>query len=305
MESEFIAWLRQNLPPHPQLRLGIGDDAALLALSRSKDCLVTTDLLTDGVHFKLADTDPQAVGRKALAVNLSDIAAMAGRPLAAFVALALPRRGGKELAISLYGGMLPLAQQFGVAIAGGDTNSWDGPLVISVTVVGEPGAQCVWTRSGARPGDRIVVTGELGGSILGRHLQFQPRITEALHLAERYEVHAAVDISDGLSLDLSHVADESGCGALVNLQRVPIADAAHELVSMHKDDRSALERALGDGEDFELLMAVPPAEAERMLAEQPLAVTLTEIGEFVGEPGLWHLDPDGSRHRLEAQGFEH
>ena len=134
MESELIAHLRRRLPSHPLLRLGIGDDAAVLRMAEVDDCVLTVDLLTDHVDFELARVDPRRVGRKALAVNLSHLAAMAAEPLSGVVALVLPREGGMKLAVALYEGLLPLAEQYGVAIAGGDTNSWDGPLAVSVTL---------------------------------------------------------------------------------------------------------------------------------------------------------------------------
>ena len=139
MEREFIHWLRRRLPPHPLLRLGPGDDAAVLNLAASKECVITVDMLTDGVDFKLDEIDPRRAGRKALAANLSDLAAMAARPLAGVVALCLPRKNGRQLAEELYEGMLPLAERYDLAIAGGDTNSWDGPLVISITLLGAVG----------------------------------------------------------------------------------------------------------------------------------------------------------------------
>jgi thiamine-monophosphate kinase len=252
MESEFIAWLRKRLPPHPQLFLGPGDDAAILQLGRNARCVVTVDMLNDGVDFRLSDIDARRAGRKALAVNLSDLAAMAARPVAAVVALALPRIGGAELAVALYEGMIPLAEQYGIAIAGGDTNSWDGPLAISITAIGEPTPRGLWLRSGAKPGDKILVTGSFGGSIFGKHLDFEPRLNEALLLNDRYEIHAAIDCSDGLSLDLSRLAAESNLGAVVDLSAIPISSAAKD--GSHAPD--ALNHALSDGEDFELILAI-------------------------------------------------
>src|SRR5690242_20693562 len=159
MEADFVRWLRDALPPSPLLKLGIGDDAAILATAGRENVVVTTDLIADGVDFDLRTDDPRRVGHKALAINLSDLAAMAAQPLAAVVALNLPRSGGEQLAKDLYAGMLPLAEKFRVAIAGGDTNSWDGPLVISVTAIGEVTAAGPLCRRGALPGDRILVTG--------------------------------------------------------------------------------------------------------------------------------------------------
>lgn len=306
MEAELIQWLQQHVPAHRLVERGIGDDAAiLLAAGSDPRRVVSVDLLTAGVDFDLASVDPRRVGRKALAVNLSDLAAMAARPLAAVIALALPRDGALELAKRLYEGLLPLAEAFDIAIAGGDTNTWDGPLVISATVIGElaPGGPLL--RSGARPGDQILVTGRFGGSRLGHQFDFEPRVREALWLAEHVEVHAAIDCSDGLSLDLHRLATVSGCGAVVELDRVPVAPAA-ELWARHvSDGRGKLQHALGDGEDFELILAVPPAVSDELLTSQPLACGLTRIGQFVAEPGLWQQAADGQRQPLAARGFVH
>lgn len=305
MESQLIAYLRKRIPPHPLVRLGLGDDAAILKMAGGPDCTFTVDLLTDHVDFELAQADPRRVGRKALAVNLSDLAAMASRPLAGVVALALPRRGSMDLAVQLYEGMLPLAEQFNLAIAGGDTNSWDGPLVLSVTLLGQVTSRGPLRRDGARPGDWIVTTGSFGGSILGRHFDFPPRVTEALQLNERYELHAGIDVSDGLSLDLARLAEESRCGAMLRPEAVPVSDDASRLAAQRADGSTALEHALSDGEDFELILAVAPDEASRMLAEQPLDVPLTTIGQFVAEPGLWQIDREDRRTPLLPRGYLH
>jgi thiamine-monophosphate kinase len=305
MESDFIAHLRRRIPPHPLVCLGPGDDAAVLRLPPGGQCVVTTDLLMDHVDFELAQIDPRRAGRKALAANLSDLAAMASRPLAGVVSLALPRAGGMDLAVALYEGLLPLAERYRVAIAGGDTNSWDGPLVISVTLLGETTPRGPLCRSGARPGDWIVVTGAFGGSILGRHLDFEPRVDEALLLAERYRLHAGIDASDGLSLDLSRVAKESGCGALLQLASVPVTEDARRLAAKLADGSTPLDHALADGEDFELVLAVPPDDAARMLAEQPLGVPLARVGQFIAEPGLWQDDGRGDRTTMIPRGYEH
>lgn len=303
MELALIDWLRKNLPPHPLLKLGIGDDAAVLSLGRDRDALVTVDVITDQVDFKLDECDPRQIGRKALAVNLSDIAAMGGEPVAAVVGLVLPRDGGLDLAKEIYNGILPLAGKFQTAIAGGDTNSWDGPLVISVTMIGRTTARGPLRRDGARPGDKILVTGAFGGSILGRHFTFMPRVREGLKLHEQFDIHAAIDCSDGLSLDLKRLADASQCGALLEVDKVPIADDAVKLAE--QDGLSPLEHALGDGEDFELILAVPPREAERLLTLQPLNVPLTCIGSFFSRPGLWQRSAQGLEQPLEAKGYVH
>ena len=305
MELEFIAYLRRCLPPHPLLRLGPGDDAAILRWADRGDCVVTVDMLMDHVDFELSSIDPRQAGYKSLAVNLSDLAAMASRPLAAVIAVALPRQDAANLAVQLYEGLLPLALRHNLAIAGGDTNTWDGPLVVSITALGTVTPRGPLRRQGAWPGDRIVVTGALGGSILGHHLDFSPRVEEALLLNDRYELHAGMDVSDGLSLDLFRLTAESGCGAVLETENIPIAGDAQRLAEKLADGSTALDHALGDGEDFELILAVPPEEAHRLVAEQLLAVPLTDVGYFVAEPGLWQADARGQRRPLRPRGYEH
>ncbi|MBW8883543.1 MAG: thiamine-monophosphate kinase [Planctomycetia bacterium] len=285
--------------------VGPGDDAAILRMLDGANLVATTDMLMDGVDFELHRHESERIGRKALAVNLSDLAAMAASPVAALVSVALPRQGGEALAKRLYEGMLPLAAEFDCPIAGGDTNSWDGPLVISVTALGEVKPQRRWLRSGARPGDSILVTGEFGGSIRGRQFDFIPRVKEALWLAEHAPIHAAIDVSDGLSLDLSRICEASHCGAVLDLASVPIAPAAHELVTKRNDSQTAIDNALGDGEDFELILAAPPEVAADLVARQPLCVPLTRIGEFIEQPGLFCSGKAGKREPLVPRGYEH
>ena len=305
MEFEFIDWLRKRLPDHPRLVLGPGDDAAILNLGQDSDCVVTSDLLTDEVDFDLRETDASRIGRKALAVNLSDLAAMAAEPVAAIVSLALPRDGALALAKQLYKGLLPLAEEFQLSIAGGDTNCWNGPLALSITAIGRVTSQGPLQRSTARPGDELIVTGCLGGSILGKHLDFNPRVNEALLLNKQYDIHAAIDISDGLSLDIFRLVSESRCGAEIQLEQIPVSEPARQLAQMKNNGRTPLAHALSDGEDFELVLAVPQKEATRLLQEQPLEVPLTRIGRCTNDTGLWSINDDGVRAALPPKGFEH
>src|SRR5262249_28267856 len=212
------------------------------------------DMLLEGSCFLLDEAGPRGVGRKAMAVNLSDIAAMAGQPVAAVVSVGLPRKGGMKLAEELYLGLREVADAFDTAVAGGDTNSWDGPLVLSVTLLGETTERGPVTRAGARPGDWLLVTGPLGGSILGHHLDFTPRVREALALHAAAPLHALIDVSDGLAADVGHICAESRCGAVLRAESIPVSAAARSL----DDGRSPLEHALADGEDFELVCAVAP-----------------------------------------------
>jgi len=304
MEFEFVDWVRSRAPRSDKLLLGIGDDAAVLEVA-SQRCVVTSDMLMDGVDFVLDDTDPRRVGRKALAVNLSDLAAMAARPVAAIVSFAAPSDAPLDMLRNLYAGIFQLTEEYKISLAGGDTNTWQHPLAISVTAFGEPSQRGFVTRNGASPGDVILVTGSFGGSLLGRHLDFQPRVAEALALQERYRLNAMIDVSDGLSLDLFRVAEASGCGALVDLNMVPIADDARRLSKQRDDGQTPLDHALGDGEDFELIIAVSPEVACQLLVDQPLGIAIARIGEFIGERGLWQAMPDGTRQPLTVCGYEH
>src|SRR4051812_42746829 len=191
-EFAYIDWLRRRTPAVAGVLVGPGDDTAVLR-PPTRPLLVTTDMLLEGSCFLLAEAGPVRVGRKAIAVNLSDIAAMAGIPTAAVVSVGLPRAGGVELAEQLYAGMREMADRFSVPIVGGDTNSWDGPLAISITMLGEATGRGPVLRSGAKIGDSILGTGPLGGSILGHHLDFTPRVGEAVRLHHAVELHAMID----------------------------------------------------------------------------------------------------------------
>jgi len=296
MESELLKRIRSL--PGTEL---IGDDAAVIG-----DRIITVDMLTEGVDFILAETDPQWIGRKALAVNLSDIAAMGGIPRWIFMAVALPRTSALELAEQLLAGMQPLIDKHNLILAGGDTNTWDGGLVISITVVGCVPEWGVFRRSGGKAGDRIFVTGKLGGSILRHQFHFEPRIDEALHLNEHHKVHSAMDISDGLTLDLHRLATESRLGATLYEVKIPIAEDAVTL--SQQSGRLPLEHALSDGEDFELLFTVSPQEAEKLLSQQPFlssGATLYDIGELTADIGLRMTTAGGIIKPLLPKGFVH
>ena len=297
-EFELIRRLRQSYCGNRNVRLGPGDDCAIL-LPNPAPTLATTDMLMEGVDFLLAECGPRAAGRKAMAVNLSDIAAMAGIPTAALVSVALPRGDSSgALARELMLGLREVADEFRVPIIGGDTNSWTAGLVINVTVLGEanPHSGPV-LRSGAKIGDRIFVTGPCGGSILGRHLNPKPRIREAVELARRFRLHTMTDISDGLSADLCHILEESGVGAALNAEAIPIHPDALRLSD--RTGKLPLDHALEDGEDFELIFTVPTSEAEGV-AGSGLAF---DIGEVIAEG--FFLDRRGTREPLVPRGWSH
>jgi thiamine-monophosphate kinase len=299
-EFEYIDWIRRQSPHNPRVLIGPGDDMAAMDWSSGKPLLVTTDMLLDGCCFRLEEAGPRRVGRKAMAVNLSDIAAMAGRPVAAVVSVGLPRQGGLGIAKELYLGLREMADAFDTALVGGDTNSWEGPPVISVTLIGEATERGPVRRHGAKPGDWLMVTGPLGGSILGKHLDFTPRVREALALHAAVGLHAMIDISDGLAADVNHLCEESRCGAVLRAESIPITSEARAM----NDGHAPLEHALGDGEDFELAFAVAPEDGRRLEETQPVtSITLTHIGEFV-EAGLW-LEENGSQRALQPMGYVH
>jgi thiamine-monophosphate kinase len=263
--------------------------------------LVTVDMLMEGTDFLIPPATGEQIGRKSLAVNLSDIAAMAGKPVACVVSVALPKRGGRSLGRELYAGLRSLAEQFNVALAGGDTNTWDGPLVVSITVFGDPTGTGPVLRSGARPGDWIMATGSFGGSIAGKHFDFTPRVDEALALHRSASLHSMIDVSDGLAADLRHILEESKVGAVLDAKAIPISEAAIRM----NDGKTPLEHALGDGEDFELLFTVSPEDGQRLLAAPPFSTPLTHLGEIVSGSECLLRRPTGSLEPLPRVGWTH
>ncbi len=300
-EFELIEHFRTHAVQHADVLRGIGDDAAVVRWPASRQGLMTADMLLEGVHFTIPPATPREVGRKAMGVNLSDIAAMAGQPKFAIVSLGLSKRHDPQLAVELFAGMKEIAAEFGAMIIGGDTNSWDGPLVINVTLTGDPHPRGPVLRSGAQIGDWIMVTGELGGSILGRQFSFQPRVLEAQRLHELVDLHAMMDISDGLVGDLFHILEESRVGAILDAAAIPISPAVHRM----PDARSPLEHALSDGEDFELLFTVSPEDGQRLLAQSPLNVRLSRVGEIIAEQQCLLRTADSTLQPLPRMGWNH
>ncbi|MFW6108804.1 MAG: thiamine-phosphate kinase [bacterium] len=300
-EFDFIRWLRGRVPADPLVRVGVGDDAAAVA-NRSDATLVTTDMLVGGTHFDTAEATPRQVGWKALACSVSDIAAMGGEGTAAVVSAALPDGFGRAQARDLVEGMLACCEAFGLRLVGGDLTGTRGPLTLSVTVLGDTGDRPPILRGGARPGDAVMVTGALGGSLLGRHLRFRPRQAEGLILSRRYRPHAMIDVSDGLAIDLHHILEESGVGAALRAETIPIADDARRAAA--QSGRTPLDHALGDGEDYELLFTMDLATAERLVDAQPFDVPVRRIGTIVAS-GATLILGDGSERELRPSGWEH
>jgi len=300
-EFDLIHWIHKQCPASQAGLVGIGDDTAILQPPANQELLLATDMLMEGTHFTFPPATPELAGRKALAVNLSDVAAMAGVPHSCLVSLALPRSRGPEFARAVMQGIIDLAAEFQMQIIGGDTNSWDGPLVINVAIIGTAPQSRSVKRSGATPGDWIFVTGELGGSLAAHHLTFTPRVNEAATLTKTVTIKSMIDISDGLASDLLHILDESNVGALINATQIPIS----ERVPVSESAAARLQHALSDGEDFELLFTVSPEEGKRLLTDNPLDIRLTHLGEITTEQGALLRHADGSLTPVENTGWKH
>lgn len=292
-EFEFIDWLRAQHKSSAFVPVPQGDDLAVLKWRGEDLLLVGVDQVLDGVHFDSKIHPPRLIGRKVMNRNLSDCAAMACLPAAAVTTAALPRGVGLEYAKDLYRGLRDAADPFDCAIVGGDTASWDGNLVLTVTILGRSAGITPVTRSGAKVGDEIYVTGPLGGSVLGRHLTFEPRVALARQLAGAGKVTAMIDLSDGLSRDLPHVCQSSGVGAVVEASCIPIHEDAVTLSG--RDGRSPLDHALHDGEDHELLLT------GRL---EGLGMPLTRVGRVIAGAQVL-LEREGVTEPLEPQGWEH
>lgn len=288
---------------------GIGDDCAVLPVADGDALLFTADLLNEGVHFLRRATSARELGGKALAVNLSDIAAMGGRPVATLLSLALPPDAGETWAEEFMEGYSTLSERYGVALVGGDTTRSGQGITINVTAIGRAPLSCIKRRSAARPGDVLFTTGALGASgaglrdlLAGRldtpaaveHRNPRPQVEEGLWLGMRREVHAMMDLSDGLASDLRHILDRSGVGAEVLLERVPVAEG------------SDLQTAACGGEDYKLLLTAD-AEGAGQLADEFLkrfGSPLHPLGRITDTRELVWLQ-NGNPVPLDWHGFTH
>jgi thiamine-monophosphate kinase len=282
------------------VKVGIGHDVAVVALD-GKDVVLKTDTVIDGVDFRLESCGAPAAGRKAHAVTVSDLAAAAAIPRACVVSAVLPR--GTEFALfdGLARGLADAAKEFDCEVVGGDTSVADAPLVLTVAAVGEPGPGGALTRAGARPGHALSVTGPLGGSLLGRHLTFVPRLPEAQVLAARGIPRAMMDLSDGLSTDLPRLCAASGVGADLVAEWIPV----HPDAARAGGPRTPLEHALHDGEDFELLLAHEPLSPKALAALSRNGVHLMRVGTVTREPGIVRLIERGVPRLLPPGGYDH
>ncbi|MDR3211913.1 MAG: thiamine-phosphate kinase [Planctomycetota bacterium] len=315
-EEDFLVWLRERLAPDdPAVILGAGpDDCAYVSLAAG-DLAFTSDTYVEGSHFT-SETPPQMVAAKVVAATLSDLAASACRPRWVMLSLCFRRGIGEAWTRSFAEGVVESIRRFHITVIGGDTTSGENATTVSVFAVGQPLPGGPLTRAGAKAGDALVVTGSLGGSILGKHLNPEPRFAEMqalldykLSQAGRRTLGAAMDISDGLALDLHRLARESGTGAEVVAGQVPLSAAAQTLAG--KSGNSPLSHALSDGEDFELLFTLDAEAWEgfgKWLATYPGSASLapfTRIGTLTSAAGLYLLGPGEAREELTPSGYLH
>ena len=306
-EFELIARLTKHLPTNASVVTGAGDDCAVLDLGvPDKLILFKTDAVVEGIHFT-PETPPEKIGRKALARCLSDLAAMAGTPTAALVTLALPRDFDAGFVTKIYDGMNALAEPHGVAIVGGETTTNPERILISLAVLGTVPRGKPILRSGAQVGDAIFVTGELGGSIAGKHLDFTPRLVEARWLAEHFHLHALMDLSDGLGGDLRHILNASQVGAQILKSAVPVSRAAKLRAKENTAAKPPFLAALTDGEDFELLFTLASQDAVKLVdawKKKFPELKLSCVGKIVAGEGMVIRDKLGT-HTFNANGFVH
>jgi len=297
----------------PAVLKGIGDDCAVLRLPARHDSLVTTDFTLEGIHFRRNWHPPESVGHRCLTRGLSDIAAMGGEPVAAFLSLALPPRLPQSWVSRFSRGLVSLAEKYGVTLAGGDTAESPDGILADIIVLGTVPHGMALLRSGARPGDRIFVSGELGGSAAAvaqmkarqrklnprdfpRHFYPVPRLALARILREKKLASAMIDTSDGLSTDLSHICEESSVGAELDASLIPRARVGKPAREVD------LDLSLHGGEDYELLFTSPRG---KRLPPQIGGVALTEIGEITRSRKIILRNATGVGYELEPRGWQH
>ena len=293
-EFGLIRRLARRLPKDPRVIRAIGEDAAVLPYTSKEYLLFTTDMLVEGIHFDLRRATPFQIGWKALAVNVSDIAAMAGIPRWAVVSLGLPRHLSVAFCDGLYRGMATLAKKFRTALVGGDTNR-SKILVITIALIGTVPRRRICLRGGAKVSDWIFVTGHLGGSQKGKHLSFTPRVREAQRLVRFFKIHSMMDLSDGLASDLQRLCEESGVGARVIAEDLPLSPGVKNC-----------HQGLSEGEDFELLFTTDPRQGRRLLKEgrRRVGLPVTRVGEIVPKRKGILLAAAGKTAPLQG-GFRH
>lgn len=323
-EFDFIAQIQKQFSsPHDFVSLGIGDDAAAFIPSRGKYSLLTTDTLIEDIHFSRAYSSFEQVGMKAVAVNLSDIAAMGGQPRTFLISLGVPDNMKLSDLKQLYRGIEKHCRPLNLALIGGNITRTNGPFFISLTLHGEVSKKEMMTRSGARPGDVIYVTGTLGDAAAGLHCLKQggsmkgnshlirrqrvpqARIPEGELIAKTGIASAMIDISDSLSADLKHVMMQSGVGAKLTLAKIPLSPALKRYAK--QNNLKALDFALFGGEDYELLFFVPQNKEKKLvrLIENGL-IQATRIGKTLSKKGgMLVEESDGKIHKMIPKGYDH
>ena len=304
-EFNLIDRIQKNIGVGKSVVQGIGDDAAVVRLERKdKLLLYTCDTIVENVHFT-KNTAPYRIGWKALAVNLSDIAAMGGGPKYALISLGCPKRTPIRKIDGIYRGIRALAKEFDVNIIGGDTIHLPKALVITITVIGEVERKFLTLRRGAKVGDAICVTGTLGGSFsCKKHLFFTPRINEARFLTQNFQISSMIDVSDGLAGDLMRILEQNKVGAKIFADKIPISKAA--ISSSKGKKKTALKMALYDGEDFELLFTVNKKETGNIQKrfEKKFSILLSIIGEITKPPQkIILIKENGKEKEIPPEGY--
>ncbi len=303
-EFSFIKWIRKRQKRRKDVIIGIGDDCAVIDVSSDRLCLITTDMLVDGTHFDLKKCTVRDVGRKAIACSISDVAAMGCQPTVAVISVCFPEHTTERFAKELYKGIWSIADKYNIEIVGGDIISGRSPLCINVAMLGRNDGLSPIRRSGAKAGDMILVTGTLGGSLLGKHLYFEPRLKEGLVLNKNFIIHAMIDISDGLTADLNHIMEESRVGAILYEDKIPISAAAVKMSK--KTGKTARYHALFDGEDYELLVVLSKNQAKKVLESRLFSRGLIScIGEITSASGIQIKYSGGNIRRIKPHGYEH
>jgi thiamine-monophosphate kinase len=311
-EKALIERIRQSARRTSRLRTGIGDDCAVLRTPAGRDLLVTTDFSLEGVHFRREWHPPEVVGHRCLTRGLSDIAAMGGVPLAVFLSLALPDKLPQRLVDSFLKGLLKLADEFRIPLAGGDTAESKAGILADIVVLGSVPRGKAVVRSGASAGDRIYVTGELGGAAAAlhelfagqkarvsdfpRHFHPVPRIAIGEFLRTKGLASAMIDLSDGLSTDLAHICEESGVGAEILVPALPRAAIGKTGLQVK------LSHALDGGDDYELLFTAAP---HKRMPRRIHGVPISPIGRVIRGKRIYTIDAKGVRSELKPQGWQH